>query len=106
MTAASYRLGLSFTGQFEECSTDSLTEWTSDFNDSINIKGTVCYRLGTDGDYYGVLRGAANVDVPGMIVEHGYHTVEEVRRQAMTEDLAAEWAQADADGIVKGLGFQ
>lgn len=106
VTAASYRLGLSSTDQFEQCGTDSLTEWTDDFNDSINVKGTVCYRWGTDGDYYGVLRGAANVDVPGMIVEHGYHTVEEMRRQAMTEELAAEWAEADADGIVKGLGFQ
>lgn len=106
VTATSYRLGLSFTDQFEQTDLTSLKQWTSDFNDSINVEGTVCYRWGTDGDYYGVLRGAANAGVPGMIIEHGYHTVEEMRRQAMTENLAAEWAKSDADGIANGLGFE
>lgn len=106
VTTTSYRLGLSFTDQFERVDLNSLKLWTSDFNDSIDVKGTVCYRWGTNGDYYGVLRGAANVGVPGIIIEHGYHTVEEVRRQAMTEDLSIEWAKADAYGIAKGLGFE
>lgn len=106
VTAASSRLGLSVTNQFERVAAGSLLEWTGDYNDSVNVKGTVCYRLGDNGDYYGVLRGAASVDVPGMIIEHGFHTVEEMRRQAMTGNLANEWAKADADGIAKGLGFQ
>lgn len=106
VTAANCRLGLSLTDQFERAGRDSVRPWTDEYNDSLNVKGTVCCRLGTDGDYYGVLRGAADAGVPGMIVEHGYHTVEEVRRQAMTENLAMEWARADAEGITKGLGFE
>lgn len=106
VTATSYRLGLSVTNQFERAAAGFLLEWTGDYNDSVNVKGTVCYRLGDKGDYYGVLRGAASVEVPGMIIEHGFHTVEEMRRQAMTENLANEWAKADADGIAKGFGFQ
>lgn len=106
VTAVSYRLGLSVTDQFERVNLGSLTELTGDYNESVNAKGTVCYRLGNNGDYYGVLRGAASIGVPGMIIEHGFHTVKEMRRQAMTENLANEWARADADGIAKGLGFQ
>lgn len=106
VTAASSRLGLSVTNQFERVAAGSLLVWTGDYNDSVNVKGTVCYRLGDNGDYYGVLRGATSVGVPGMIIEHGFHTVEEMRRQAMTGNLANEWARADADGIAKGLGFQ
>ncbi len=106
VTAASSRLGLSVADQFERVVAGSLLEWTGDYNDSVNVKGTACYRLGDNGDYYGVLRGAASVGVPGMIIEHGFHTVEEMRRQAMTGNLVNEWARADADGITKGLGFQ
>lgn len=106
VTKAGYQLGLSYTDQFERADSNSVRPWTSDYNDSLSVKGTVCSRLGTDGDYYGVLRGAASVGVPGMIVEHGHHTVEEVRKQAMTGELDTAWARADAEGIVKGLGFE
>lgn len=106
VTTTSCRLGLSVTDQFERVAAGSLLVWTGDYNDSVDVKGTVCYRLGDNGDYYGVLRGAASVNVPGMIIEHGFHTVEEMRRQAMTGNLANEWARADADGIAKGFGFQ
>ena len=61
--------------------------------------------LWKNGNYYGVLRGASNVKVPGMIIEHGFHTVEEVRRLAMEEDLTQKWAEADAYGIAKGFGL-
>lgn len=35
-----------------------------------------CYPVANadDKDYYGVLRGSAEVGVPGLIVEHGFHT--------------------------------
>ena len=52
-----------------------------------------------------MLRGASKVKVPGMIIEHGFHTVEEVRRLAMEEDLTQKWAEADAYGIAKGFGL-
>ena len=64
------------------------------------------YRVGQDGrDYYGVLRGAAAVGVPGLIIEHGMHTVPEVRKTAMEGDLLCRWACADARGIANGFGF-
>ena len=52
-----------------------------------------------------MLRGATNVGVPGMIIEHGYHSVKEVRYAAMRTDLASKWAKADAYGIAKGFGL-
>lgn len=105
LTAASYRLGLSVTDQFEQVEANGLNPWTDEYNDSLNVRGTVCYRLGNDGDYYAVLKGSAAAGVPGLIIEHGYHTVQKVRRAAMTGELAAEWAKADAEGIARGLGF-
>lgn len=104
MTKTSYDQKLCTTDQFQVADADHLTEWTDSYNDSLNTEGTVCYRWGEHGDYYGVLRGASNVGVAGMIIEHGFHTVEEVRRQAKEEDLAEKWAQADAYGIAKGFG--
>ena len=75
------------------------------YNDATNVEGTVCRRMGQSGDYYGVLRGAANVGVPGMIIEHGFHTVPEMRGTAKTGELAKAWARADAEGIAEGFGF-
>lgn len=105
VTRTSYMLGICDTDQFQCADIGDLREWTDSYNDSIQSLGTVCYRLGQHGDYYGVLRGAANVGVPGMIVEHGFHTVEEVRRQAEQGNLDQEWARADAYGIAKGFGI-
>ena len=52
-----------------------------------------------------MLRGASNVGVPGIIIEHGFHTVEDVRRAAMNDNLLEDWAEADAYGIAYGLGL-
>ena len=82
-----------------------IREWTDAYNDATNVEGTVCRRMGQSGDYYGVLRGAANVGVPGMIIEHGFHTVPEMRGTAKTGELAKAWARADAEGIAEGFGF-
>ena len=40
-----------------------------------------------------------------MIIEHGYHTVEQVRNAAMNGELKGKWADADAKGIAAGFGF-
>lgn len=82
-----------------------LMEWTDGYNDSLDVPGTICVRTGNDGDYYGVLRGAANVGVPGFIIEHGYHTVPEVREQIASGELVDKWAEADAKGIAEGFGL-
>lgn len=104
LTKTGNHLGICETDQFQYADKEHLTQWSDQYNDSLHVQGTVCYRLGQHGDYYGVLRGASNVGVPGMIIEHGFHTVEEVRKLAMEGNLAKQWAKADAEGIAKGFG--
>lgn len=53
-----------------------------------------------------MLRGAADVGVPGMIIEHGFHTVPKMRELAVQGELAVQWAQADAYGIGEGFGMK
>ena len=84
---------------------ESLLEWSDALNDSLDTPGTICRRTGNNGDYYGVLRGAAEAGVPGFIIEHGFHTVEEVRKQAAKGGLIDRWAEADAKGIAEGFGL-
>lgn len=105
VTKASYDNGLSWTDTFKMVDSSSVSVWSDSLNDALNSYGTVCYREGDDGDFYGVLRGATSVGVPGMIIEHGFHTVAEMRYQAMEGNLAAEWARAEAYGIAKGYGI-
>lgn len=83
----------------------NVPEWTDDWNDSLTTTGAVLCRHGERGDYYGLLRCAAENGLPGVIVEHGFHTVPEMRNAAMNGDLAQRWAEADADGIAMGLGI-
>lgn len=40
-----------------------------------------------NADYYGVIRGAASVGVPGLIIEHSFHS----------NNRAAKWLQSDAN---------
>ena len=106
VSAVNYRCGLSASDQFTTASAGSFHDWSDAFNDSLNTPGAVCFRPGEKGnDYYGVLRGAAAVGVPGLIVEHAFHTVAEVRRSAMQGDLAQRWAEADAAGIAEAFHF-
>ncbi len=98
--------GIAAVAEFQRVSSaDEITEWTDSYNDSLNVKGTVCVRWWDNSDYYGVLRGADEVGVPGMIIEHGYHTVLEVRGLAKEGKLEEIWAQADAKGLAEGFDF-
>lgn len=106
LAKASAELGIAAEDTFQEVAdAGEIREWTDAYNDATNVEGTVCRRTGQNGDYYGVLRGAANVGVPGMIIEHGFHTVPEMRGTAKTGELAKAWARADAEGIAEGFGF-
>lgn len=81
-------------------------DWSDAYNDALDTAGAVCVRWNdSGGDYYGVLRGASAVGVPGMIVEHAHHTVAETRQYAMTGPLAELWADADAKGIAAAYDF-
>ena len=39
-----------------------------------------------------------------MIVEHGFHTIPEVRYEVLDGDLVQRWAEADARAIAEGFG--
>ena len=104
LTRVNYDMGLSTVGEFRTATADTVLEWTKAYNDSLNTGGTVVCRTDGKEDYYGVLRGASSVGIPGLIVEHGMHTIPEVRKAALG-DLAEQWADADAYGIAYGFGF-
>lgn len=88
----------------ENMNGSALKVWTDAYNDSTNTAGTICVRNDGQKDYYGVLRGASNVGVPGYIIEHGFHTVPEIREKIKDGDLITLWAEADAKGIAEGFG--
>lgn len=102
----SYYSGTATVATFRTVAQGRLSLWSDFHNDSPDIQGSVYYRIKKNGnDYYGVLRGAAESGIPGLIIEHGMHTVPEVRQAAMEGDLLTRWAYADARGIASGLGF-
>ena len=106
LASVNFELGLSETDVFEETDAEQIKEWTQEYNDSLHEIGTVVVRKGKkDPDYYGILRGATDTGMPGMIIEHGYHSVMEVRKAAIIGDLKEVWANADAVGIAYGFGF-
>ncbi len=105
LSEVNFELGLSVSDLFNITLVEDISEWTQELNDGSDL-GTVVCRTGKKGDYYGILRGATSVGVPGMIIEHGHHSVQEVRKEAVTGELAQRWAEADAAGIASGFGFE
>ena len=106
LASVNYELGIAETDEFREVKMGSVEEIVRGYNDSATEIGTVVIRTGKkDPDYYGVLRGASNVGIPGMIIEHGHHSVPVVRRAAACGALTEAWANADAEGIAYGFGF-
>ena len=65
--------------------------------------GRTATRRGTNGEYYGVLRGAAAVRVPGVILEHSFHTQTRASRWLMSDANLKKLAEAEADVIVQWL---
>lgn len=106
LASVNYELGIAETDEFCEVEMGAIEEIVPGYNDSMAEIGTVVIRKGKkDPDYYGVLRGATNVGIPGMIIEHGHHSVPAVRRAAACGALTEAWANADAVGIAYGFGF-
>lgn len=107
LAETSCELGIASVGTFRTVNEKSeAIAWSDSYNDRLDTAGTICYRLDGDEDYYGVLRGAASVGVPGLIIEHGFHTVPEMRKQANENELSTKWAEADAQGIADGFGLK
>lgn len=67
-------------------------------------KGRTATRKGSGGaDYYGVIRGAVSVGVPGIILEHSFHTNPKAAAWLMSDDNLAKLAKAESDCIAAWL---
>lgn len=67
-------------------------------------KGRTATRKGSGGaDYYGVIRGAVAVGVPGVILEHSFHTNRKAAAWLMSDANLAKLAKAEADCIAEWL---
>lgn len=68
--------------------------------------GRIWKRQGTSGDYYGVLRGAASVSVPGILLEHSFHTNAAATKWLLVDSNLKKLAQAEADTIAAYYGIK
>ncbi|MDD2965574.1 MAG: N-acetylmuramoyl-L-alanine amidase [Bacteroidales bacterium] len=62
-------------------------------------------RQGTNGEYYGVLRGANAVGVPGIILEHSFHTNTKITKWLLVDKNLQTIAQEEAACIAEYFGF-
>jgi N-acetylmuramoyl-L-alanine amidase len=62
-------------------------------------------REGQRGEYYGVLRGAASVGTPGIILEHSFHTNSRSVRWLLEDSNLAKLAKAEAQVIADHYGI-
>ena len=58
-----------------------------------------------DAGHYGVIRGASNVGVGGLIVEHSFHTSRPYCEWAMKEGNLQRMAECEAGAIARCLGL-
>ena len=75
-----------------------------------NVMGTqqearVKTREGKNGDYYGVIRGAVSVGVPGLIIEHSFHTNTRSTNWLLEYDNLKKLAKAEAKVIAEHYGM-
>lgn len=70
-------------------------------------KGRTATRRGSTGaDYYGVIRGAVSVGVPGIILEHSFHTNRKATNWLMSDANLKKLARAEAECIAAYLGVK
>lgn len=63
-------------------------------------------REGANGDYYGVIRGAAAVDTVGLILEHSFHTNRRAALWLMDDSNLEAIAKAEAMVVAQWFGLQ
>ena len=66
--------------------------------------GRIEARRGSNGDYYGVIRGATAVGVVGIILEHSFHTNTKAVNWLMNANNLEKLAQAEADLLAAHFG--
>lgn len=67
--------------------------------------GRISTRKGSNGDYYGVIRGATAVGVPGLIIEHSFHTNSKATNWLLNDNNLDKLAQAEAKVIAAYFGL-
>lgn len=68
-------------------------------------KARIEHRNGNHGDYYGVLRGATAVGVPGIILEHSFHTNSKSTEWLLNDENLDKLAKAEAKTIATYYGI-
>ena len=63
------------------------------------------HRKGNNGDYYGVVRGATAVGVPGTILEHSFHTNRKMTDWLLEDSNLDKLARAEAEVIAEHYGL-
>lgn len=63
-------------------------------------------RRGINGEYYGVLRGAAKVGTVGMILEHSFHTNTRAANWLLEDANLQKLAKAEAQVIAEYFGME
>ena len=70
-------------------------------------KARIWKRVGSGGkDYYGVLRGAAAVGVPGVLLEHSFHTNAKATAWLLDEGNLRKLAKVEAEVIAAYYGLE
>jgi N-acetylmuramoyl-L-alanine amidase len=67
-------------------------------------KARIEHRKGSNGDYYGVIRGATAVGTPGLILEHSFHTNSAATAWLLNDANLEKLAKAEAKVIASWLG--
>lgn len=69
-------------------------------------KARIEHRAGSHGDYYGVVRGAAAVGVPGLILEHSFHTNSKATAWLLDDTNLDRLARAEVETIAIYYGLR
>lgn len=71
-----------------------------------NQSGRTATRRGSNGEYYGVLRGANAVGTPALILEHSFHTHSAVTNWLLKDENLKKLAEAEAECIAEHFGIK
>ena len=69
-------------------------------------KARILKKRGSGGDWYGVLRGAASVGVPGILLEHSFHTNLRATNWLLNDENLRRLAEAEAETIAAYYGLK
>lgn len=93
-------------GKMDETSAKLAKELADCVAKVMGAKAQTWSTKGNRGDYYGVLRGAHAVKVPGVIIEHGFHTNKAQCDWLIQDENLKKLAEAEAAAIAEFFGVE